>query len=1179
MSRPAHHEFVQRILKKPHIAGKDVLRVGLADLDPLLRLMAEAYGAASYVGADPDLSPTVCATYRVEHLLARLGPESFDLLICSELLQHVEDWRRVISTLKRLIRAHGWLLFTTRSHALPKEIMPRDLAPQRTVETAPAGADPGKPTVFREHPVAHALLDGLSGLEIGAAAHNPFGLRTRNVALPEGYEFYAEHQRREMGVEPAPVDIWASADHIPVPDASEDFVISSHVVEHLPNVIGAFLEWDRIVRDGGYVFMIVPLKGALPADDSRELTPLAHCVEDAYLKRTLDTHPIAAVPGGKAGHYHTFTPDSLLQVVEWMRINRFCEWEPVAREDIDRKVGNGFTLAFKVRHTTPRADITRPNWRYELADMEAIFSDFEILTLEADPSEPGVFLLARKPAGFHERDLTECPLFSVTANRRLSAPDNTASGVGGGGATAFQELYDERYFDMYKSTCGIPYRRSGPWLDFFAGVAERIVHEVNPRTVLDVGCAKGFLVEALRDRKVAAFGLDISEYAISQCREDMKPYCWVASVVDPFPGCYDLIVCIEVLEHLPKKDAELAVANLCKHADNILFSSTPDDFTEFTHLNVQPVEYWAALFARHGFYRDVDFEASFVAEHAARFRKATDPVHTVIRAYERARWRQLHEGRALRHLNLELTREKQRLESQLTQTTEGRGRLEDELRAAGHEARRLGQAVKERDDLVGQLQTSLAEKDSRVGSLEADLREIQSSLGWALLSRYSRARDTWFPSGSRSRRFYDLVVQSLKRGLSRGVRVSPWHAPATLSRKAAPVDASAPGRENLTPFPVEHPSRPWDGQVLMISGSDGDMERYRCFHAQEQLRLHGIRCDVRPLTNATLSHLVSHYDLLILHRVPHSEFVEDIVRTARARGRITLFDIDDLVFDSKVAASIDALRWMEPDEQALYMDGVRRYQLTLEICDGALLATEYLAQAVAQAGKPAWVHRNALSLELLEISAEAVRTQARPTDKVVIGYASGTRTHHRDFQEAEIALERILRAYPQVELWIIGHLDLDERWAGWGSRVRRIPFMPWCALPTTLAQLDINLAPLEPGSPFCMAKSELKYVEAAAVGVPTVATRVGAFEFAIRHGENGLLATSSEDWFEALDCLVTNPSARLVMGERARSDTLQRYHPLTRGAELLATLHKVAESLGRTSAEGTSCPSPVALFE
>ncbi len=205
------------------------------------------------------------------------------------------------------------------------------------------------PLVFPEHWLAHELLDGLHGLEIGPAAYNPFGLTTRNVASPEGREFYDEEQRA-MGVEPASIDIWAAADRIPEPDRSEDFVLSSHVLEHLPNVIAAFLEWDRIVRDGGYVFMIVPLKGALPQDAARELTPLDHFVECYRRGWTLDTHPTDDVPGGRMGHYHTFTPDSLTDVVDWMRGAGLCDWNVVAREDVDSKVGNGFTLVFRVAH-------------------------------------------------------------------------------------------------------------------------------------------------------------------------------------------------------------------------------------------------------------------------------------------------------------------------------------------------------------------------------------------------------------------------------------------------------------------------------------------------------------------------------------------------------------------------------------------------------------------------------------------------------------------------------------------------------------------------------------------------------------------------------------------------------------------------------------------------------------
>ena len=206
------------------------------------------------------------------------------------------------------------------------------------------------PIIFREHALAHFLLDGLNGLEIRPTAHNPFGLKTRNVELMESRDFYASVQENVMGVTPPNVDIWASADSIPILDQSEDFILSSHVVEHLPNVIAAFVEWDRIVKSGGYVFMIVPLPWALPADKGRELTSFEHFLGDYHQRLTIETHPVEGVPGGKMGHYHTFTADSLLQVVKWMGQYKLCDWELVAREDVDTKVGNGFTLAFKVRH-------------------------------------------------------------------------------------------------------------------------------------------------------------------------------------------------------------------------------------------------------------------------------------------------------------------------------------------------------------------------------------------------------------------------------------------------------------------------------------------------------------------------------------------------------------------------------------------------------------------------------------------------------------------------------------------------------------------------------------------------------------------------------------------------------------------------------------------------------------
>lgn len=212
-------------------------------------------------------------------------------------------------------------------------------------------------------------------------------------------------------------------------------------------------------------------------------------------------------------------------------------------------------------------------------------------------------------------------------------------------------LYDAHYF---AHACGRPYQRDKEWLRFFGAIADRIVSDIHPGTVLDAGCAMGFLVEALRDRGVDSYGVDISEYAIQNVRPDIKPYCSVGKVTAPLPQQYDLIVCIEVLEHLPQSESERAVENMCQYTDDVLFSSTPFDYKEATHFNVQPPEYWGELFAQAGFFRDVDFDASFITPWAVRFRRGRDPLHRTVREYERKFWLLWKENADLRHLVLEM---------------------------------------------------------------------------------------------------------------------------------------------------------------------------------------------------------------------------------------------------------------------------------------------------------------------------------------------------------------------------------------------------------------------------------------------------------------------------------------------------------------------------------------------
>ena len=217
--------------------------------------------------------------------------------------------------------------------------------------------------------------------------------------------------------------------------------------------------------------------------------------------------------------------------------------------------------------------------------------------------------------------------------------------------------FDEFY---YRNCCGQPYERNETWLRFFGAIADRIVSDLNPRRVMDAGCASGMLVEALRARAVDARGVDVSPFAIGAVPAALQPYCREGSIAEPFGERYDLIVCIEVLEHMAPGEADRAIANLAAHADDVLFSSTPFDFKEPTHVNVRMPEEWAETFARQGLFRDVDYDASFITNWAVRFTRRNVPAHRLVRDYERRFWQLRAAEHDARAYSLEI---QQRLEA------------------------------------------------------------------------------------------------------------------------------------------------------------------------------------------------------------------------------------------------------------------------------------------------------------------------------------------------------------------------------------------------------------------------------------------------------------------------------------------------------------------------------------
>ena len=170
------------------------------------------------------------------------------------------------------------------------------------------------------------------------------------------------------------------------------------------------------------------------------------------------------------------------------------------------------------------------------------------------------------------------------------------------------QLYDRAYYENYN---GEAYGRTDHWLAFFGSIADRIVKDINPKSVLDAGCAYGLLVEMLRDRNVEAYGIDISEHAVGQAREDIQQFLKVKSLLKPLDKQYDLIVSIEVVEHIPPEDCDKLIENFCTASNQVLLATTPDDYDDPTHFNVNPPLFWIKKFAQFDFHPVITFDASF----------------------------------------------------------------------------------------------------------------------------------------------------------------------------------------------------------------------------------------------------------------------------------------------------------------------------------------------------------------------------------------------------------------------------------------------------------------------------------------------------------------------------------------------------------------------------------------
>ena len=119
-------EFGETHITEKDIKGKTVIEVGSRNINGSFRGIVEKYHPVSYIGVDIEEGVGVDQICAAENLLNFFGYGKFDVVICTELLEHIGNWKRIIHNLKNILKSNGILIITTRSKGFPYHGCPFD---------------------------------------------------------------------------------------------------------------------------------------------------------------------------------------------------------------------------------------------------------------------------------------------------------------------------------------------------------------------------------------------------------------------------------------------------------------------------------------------------------------------------------------------------------------------------------------------------------------------------------------------------------------------------------------------------------------------------------------------------------------------------------------------------------------------------------------------------------------------------------------------------------------------------------------------------------------------------------------------------------------------------------------------------------------------------------------------
>lgn len=165
--------------------------------------------------------------------------------------------------------------------------------------------------------------------------------------------------------------------------------------------------------------------------------------------------------------------------------------------------------------------------------------------------------------------------------------------------------YNHRQFFEYEQAHGmtpdhLPYR------DLHYSLGRKIKQDLNPKSVLEIGCGSGALLEWFCSMDIEAYGIDNNphhkEYFSMRNPDCSHAYMLWDLKNKPTESFFDVIVSIECFEHLEDKVLAQTADYVSRNCNYFVFSSTPHPDPDFDiqwgHVNVKNTDEWIEFFNR-----------------------------------------------------------------------------------------------------------------------------------------------------------------------------------------------------------------------------------------------------------------------------------------------------------------------------------------------------------------------------------------------------------------------------------------------------------------------------------------------------------------------------------------------------------------------------------------------------